>query len=129
MAGTTLFRSRAGAAPQEEVPMQPKLLIAVLVAGLAVTAPAGAAAQRSGSDLSVRNDSRETLNCRVTRQGRSTHETVVLRAGQAWNARDARPYDLFCDPPAAAVRYRLRTGTTYRLVPDAESVRIVLRSD
>jgi hypothetical protein len=108
--------------------MQPKLSIAVLIVGLATAAPAGASAQ-SGSDLSVRNDSRETLNCRVTRQGRSTFETVVLRAGQAWNARDARPYNLFCDPPAAAVRYRLRSGTAYRLVPDSESVRIVLRSD
>ena len=109
--------------------MQPKLFIGVIVAGLAVAGPAEAAAQRSGSDLSVRNESRQTLNCRVTRQGRSTFEMVVLRAGQAWNARDARPYDLYCDPPAAAVRYRLRTGTAYRLVPDAESVRIVLRSD
>ena len=110
--------------------MQRNLIIAAAIAGLAAASAAPAATSQSGAGLSVRNDSAETLNCRVTRQGRSMFETVVLRAGRTWSIANTsdRPWTMYCDPPAAAVRYRLTPGTAYRLVPDSESVQVVLRT-
>ena len=110
--------------------MQRNLMAVALMVGLALTAPAAASAQRGDYRFSVRNDSGETLTCRVQRQGRSRFETIVLRAGQVWSQLDRRPRarTIYCDPPAAPSRYRLRAGTAYHIVPQDGSVLVVLRS-
>jgi len=106
--------------------MKPILMAVGLAAGVAMAAPAAGLAQGA---LVVRNDSGETLNCRVTRQGRSSYQTILLRAGQAWSPSSrSATYSIYCDPPAAEIRYRLRPGTAYRLVAEPRSVRIVLRT-
>lgn len=105
--------------------MKPILMAVGLAAGVAMAVPAAGLAQGA---LVVRNDSGETLNCRVSRQGRSSHQTILLRAGQAWSPRSRSAYSIYCDPPAAEIRYRLRPGTAYRLVAEPRSVRIVLRT-
>ena len=110
--------------------MQRNLIYSVLVAGLALGAPAVASAQRGDYRFSVRNDSGATLNCRVTREGRSRFETVVLRSGQVWAESDRSPRNrtIYCDPPAAPIRYRLRANTAYHIVPHDQSVQVVLRT-
>ena len=110
--------------------MQRNLIAASLLTVLALTAAAAAASQGGEYQFSVRNDSSETLNCRVQRQGQSRHQSVVLRAGQEWTlaANSAATRTIFCDPPAEAVRYRIEPGTAYRMIQDPESVRIVLRT-
>jgi hypothetical protein len=107
--------------------MKPVLITAALAA-CALAVPAEAT-QRGESTTSVRNDSDETLNCRIGWRGRSSHRNVVLRAGETWRAGadDPTPRSIYCDPPAASVRYRLREGRAYRLVNATRSVRIVLR--
>ena len=102
---------------------------AVLLATLALAAPAAVQAQPGDYRFSVRNDGRVTLNCRIELDGQSRHETVVLRVGETWTDRDARPRErsLYCDPPARAVRYRLRPGIAYHLVPSTRAVETVLR--
>ena len=108
--------------------MRLQLLAAALTAGLALAAPMAAQAQRGDNQISVRNDSSETLNCRVQRAGRSRFETVVLREGQVWNASDGAGRTIYCDPPAAPIRYRLQVGTDYHIVPQRGSVQVVLRT-
>ena len=107
--------------------MKPTLMMAALAAGL-LAFPAETAAQRSET-TSVRNDSGQTLNCRIGWRGRSRYRNVVLRPGETWRVEGdgLRPRSLYCDPPAASVRYRLREGRAYRLVNERHSVRIVLR--
>jgi hypothetical protein len=102
-------------------------MMAALAAGL-FAFPAAAAAQRSET-TSVRNDSGQTLNCRIGWRGRSRYRNVVLRPGETWRVEGngLTPQSLYCDPPAASVRYRLREGRAYRLVNERRSVRIVLR--
>ena len=109
--------------------MQRTLMMAALVAGLAVAA-SSAQAQRGNYRFSVRNDSGETLTCRIQRQGGSRFESVVLRAGQVWSDMDRSPRtrSIYCDPPAAPIRYRLRANTTYHLVPQTQAVHVVLRT-
>ena len=110
--------------------MQRNLMAASLLAGLALAAPAAGATQGGDYRFSVRNDSGETLTCRVQRQGQSRHQSVVLRAGQEWTfeAGSSAPRTIYCDPPAESVRYRIEAGTAYRMVQDPHSVRIVLRT-
>ena len=110
--------------------MQRNLVIAALVGGLALTVPSAGQSQSGGYRFSVRNDSGTTLNCRVTRQGRSSFQTVVLRSGQVWSESDRSPRTrtLYCDPPAAPIRYRLQANTAYRLVPQTQAVNVVLRT-
>ena len=110
--------------------MQRNLVIAALVGALAAMVPSAAQAQNGGYRFSVRNDSGTTLNCRVSRQGRSSFQTIVLRSGQVWSESDRSPRTrtLYCDPPAAPVRYRLRANTAYRLVPQTQAVHVVLRT-
>ena len=106
--------------------MQRNLIAASLLAALALTTSATAASQGGEYRFSVRNDSSETLNCRVQRQGQSRHQSVVLRAGQEWTlaANSAATRTIFCDPPAEAVRYRIEPGTAYRM----DEIPIPLRS-
>jgi hypothetical protein len=110
--------------------MQRYLMAASLLAGLVLTGPAAGATRGGDYRFSVRNDSGQTLTCRVQRQGQSRHQSVVLRAGQEWtlDAGSAAARTIFCDPPAEAVRYRIEPGTAYRMVQDPRSVRIVLRT-
>ena len=110
--------------------MQRKLMAASLLAVLALIAPAAAASQGGDYRFSVRNDSRQTLTCRVQRQGQARHQSVVLRVGQEWtmDASSAASRTIFCDPPAEAIRYRIEPGTAYRMIQDPESVRIILRT-
>ncbi len=110
--------------------MQRTPIIAGLVAGLALVAPTAAQGQRGDYRYSVRNDSGATLTCRVQRQGRSRFDTILLRAGQVWSETDRRPRSrsIYCDPPAAPIRYRLRANTTYHLVAQTQTVRVVLRT-
>ena len=107
--------------------MKPVLIMAALALG--VLAVPAEATQRGESTTSVRNDSDRTLNCRIGWRGRSSHRNVVLRPGETWraNADDPKPRSIYCDPPAASVRYRLREGRAYRLVDAPRSFRIVLR--
>lgn len=106
------------------------ILTAALVAAAGMALAASTAGQAQTGSLVVRNDSGETLNCRVSREGRSSFRTILLRSGQSWSPDSHRSsdYSIYCDPPAAEIRYRLRPGTAYRLVPDGNSVRIVLRA-
>jgi len=108
--------------------MQRSLIVVAALAGLAVAIPAAAPAQ-GGRGTSVRNDSGITLNCRIYRERRARYQTVVLSAGEEWRqeADRRRARIFYCDAPAADIRYRLRAGTAYRLVPERGSVRIVLR--
>ena len=110
--------------------MQRTLIIAALLAGLTLGAATAGQAQRGDYRFSVRNDSGATLTCRVQREGRSRFETVVLRAGQVWNRLDRSPRNrsIYCDPPAAPIRYRLRANTAYHIVPHDQSVQVVLRT-
>ena len=108
--------------------MRLHLFATASAAALVLVAPMAVQAQRGDFQISVRNDSDETLNCRVQRQGRSRYETVVLRSGQVWNATDGKNRTIYCDPPAAPIRYRLRAGTDYHVVPDQGSVQVVLRT-
>ena len=110
--------------------MQRNLMTAALLAGLALTVPSAGQAQSGDYRFSVRNDSGTTLNCRVTRQGRSSFKTVVLRSGQVWSESDRSPRMrmIYCDPPAAPIRYRLQANTAYRLVPQTQAVQVVLRT-
>ena len=103
------------------------IITAALAAATAMTVPAPA---RNGPDhFSVRNDGGTTLNCRVRRPGRSSYQRVLLRPGEEWreSARPDATRTLYCDPPAAALRYRLRPGVRYRFVPSERSVALVLR--
>lgn len=108
--------------------MQRNLIIATALGGAALALPAAAPAQE-GRATSVRNDAGVTLNCRIYRERRARYQTVVLSAGEEWrqeaDRRQARM--IYCDPPGADIRYRLRAGTAYRLVPERGSVRVVLR--
>jgi hypothetical protein len=104
--------------------MKPILMGVVLAAGVAMAAPAATA---QGAPV-VSNGSGETLNCRVSPRGRSGSQTILLRAGQSWSPRSGpASYVLYCDPPAAEIRYRLRPGASYRLVPEPSSRKVVLR--
>ncbi len=109
--------------------MQRNLIIAALAAGLTLCVATAAQAQRGDYRYSVRNDSGGTLTCRVQREGRSRFDTIVLRAGQVWSDLDRRPRNrsIYCDPPAAPIRYRLRANTNYHIVPHDQSVQAVLR--
>jgi hypothetical protein len=110
--------------------MQRNLIIAALAAGLTLSVATAGQAQQGDYRYSVRNDSGGTLTCRVQREGNSRFETVVLRAGQVWSDmdRNLRNRSIYCDPPAAPVRYRLRANTNYHLIPHDETVQAVLRS-
>ena len=105
-------------------------LMWALAAGLALIIPTAGQAQRGDYRYSVRNDSGTTLTCRIQRHGRSRFESIVLRAGQMWTEMDSRPRNrsLYCDPPAAPIRYRLRANRTYHLVPQTQAVQVVLRT-
>lgn len=109
--------------------MQRNLMIAALAGGLALSAATAGQAQQGDYRYSVRNDSGGTLTCRVQREGRSRFESIVLRAGQVWSDMDRSPRNrsIYCDPPAAPVRYRLRANTSYHIVP-SQSVHMVLRT-
>jgi hypothetical protein len=108
--------------------MKRNLIIAAVLAGAALTLPTAAPAQ-GGRGTSVRNDAGITLNCRIYRERRARYQTLVLRAGEQWRQEADRRQvrAIACDPPAADVRYHLRAGTAYRLVPERGSVRVVLR--
>jgi len=109
--------------------MQRIFTAAALAAGLALALPAGAQAQRGDAHPSVRNESSQTLSCRIQWRGRARYDRIVLRPAETWRpaAGSRRARSIYCDPPAASVRYRLEPGQAYRLVREARSVRIVLR--
>jgi hypothetical protein len=110
--------------------MQRNLVMAAFAAGLTLSVATAGQAQRGDYRFSVRNDTGGTLTCRVQREGRSRFETIVLRAGQVWSDldRNRRNRSIYCDPPAAPIRYRLRANTSYHIVPHDQSVHVVLRT-
>ena len=105
-----------------------KQLIGLAAAAGFAALSQSAPAQGGGSQYSVTNATSHTLACGTSRHGSAKTQIVVLRPGQEWQsaADSGRSRSWYCDPPASAMRYRLRPGLHYRLVEDQDSRRIVL---
>lgn len=100
------------------------IAIASLAAG-ALLASAPALAQ---SAYSLRNDTRQTQNCRINRAHSTIAERFVLRPGAEWSdpARDSASRRLVCDIGREPLQVNLRPGR-YALVLDRETGRVVVR--
>jgi len=101
------------------------IAIASLTAG-ALLAPAPASAQ---SAFTLRNDTRQTQNCRLNRPHSTIADRFVLRPGAQWSAaaRDATLRRLVCDVGREPLQASLRSGPLYVLVLDRGTGRVVVR--
>ena len=105
-----------------------KQMIGLALAASLAAIPYAASGQGGDRSFSVTNATSRTLACGVSRRGSAQTEIVVLRPGQEWSqaGESDRPRTWMCEPPALPTRYRLHSGTHYRLVEHEESGRVVL---
>jgi hypothetical protein len=103
-----------------------KAIVGSALAAGALVAPAPALAQGS---YRLRNDTRQTQNCRLDRPHRTVSDRFVLRPGAEWSqaAQGSVPRRLVCDVGPEPLQTVIRPGPLYALVVDAQSGRVVAR--
>jgi len=105
--------------------MKWKSIVIGSLAGGALIASAPVLAQ---SAFALRNDTRQTQNCRIARPHSTIAERFVLRPGGEWAqpARNSASRRLVCDIGREPLQVNLRPGR-YALVVDRETGRVVVR--